>query len=67
MLEVFTDSPHPLTANEAAEVCVRQHGGRAETHRKRAKELQRLGLIVECGERECRETGYEAMTYGVGQ
>lgn len=62
MLEVITRWG-PITAMEAADKCVVRDRGNIESYRKRAKELVRLGLIVECEPRACRITKAMATTY----
>jgi len=66
MLRAITDANEigvNPTANEAASSAALQHGGMAETYRKRTKELLRLGLLDLRGERRCNITGSTAQTY----
>ena len=61
MLSAFRRGP--LTANEAAGLCLQAGGGCRETLRKRAGELREKGLIEECGSRKCKVTGKRARTF----
>ena len=63
MLGMIAASLWPPTANEAAKEAASEFSGRSESYRKRARELVRLGRIVECGERACTVTGKTATTY----
>lgn len=62
MMEVF-DSLLAYTAQEAAARCVENHGGMAETYRKRVGELEAEKLIENCGIHMCRVTGKRATKY----
>ena len=55
----------PMTANEAAIEAAKQYVAAVETFRKRVRELVRLNLIEEAGERRCEITGKNAMTFRV--
>lgn len=55
----------PLTANEAAALCVRSNGGCHESYRKRKKELVDAGLIACVGRRKCGHTGNGAEVFQV--
>ena len=54
----------PRTAREIAERAVESSAGQVESHRKRVRELARLGLLVATGQpRPCGHTGKRAETY----
>lgn len=53
----------PLTSNEAAIDAAKQYVAAIETFRKRVRELVRLDLLEEAGERRCEITGKSAMTF----
>lgn len=55
----------PMTANELAELAVKQFGGNRETCRKRAMELSKPsdGRLKQVGSKVCRITGSEASAF----
>ena len=53
------------TANEAANLCVSNNAGNHESYRKRAKELERKGLVRIAYARRCNVTGQPAAVYEV--
>lgn len=53
----------PSTANELANLAQLAYGGQAETYRKRVRELERLGLLVEGDTRQCSITGANATVF----
>ena len=55
----------PLTSNEAAIEAAKQYVAAIETFRKRVRELVRLDLVEEAGERRCKITGKNAMAFRV--
>ena len=63
MLQMIAVSAWPATANEAANEAAVEFGGRAESYRKRIKELLTMNLIEECGERRCEITGKNCRTF----
>ena len=61
---VLREAVAPLTANEIADIAAKTYAEvRAETIRKRAKELENDKFIKVVGERKCNITGYMAITY----
>lgn len=61
---VLREAVAPLTANEVGDIAAKTYTEvRAETIRKRARELEVDGLIKVAGERKCNITGYMALTY----
>jgi len=52
---------------ELGEATANEVSGGNESIRKRARECQRLGLIVEAGTRACRNTGKQATVWKVSQ
>ena len=67
MLDEIRRRSHPCTANEAAYRCADQHGGMAETYRKRAGELERDGRIIKVGCRLCTITMMRAAEYAAAK
>lgn len=66
VLEFAKGMTEPFTACEIAESLYSvDKSKRAETYRKRVRELQRAGLLKESGERECKITGSNATTFEV--
>lgn len=57
------DDMGECTAAEAGAWCARVYGLNAETIRKRAKECERAGLVVERPARTCRISGKSATVY----
>lgn len=65
VFDAIRKSSKPLTSNEAAIEAAKQYVAAIETFRKRVRELVRLDLIEEAGERRCEITGKNAMTFRV--
>jgi hypothetical protein len=65
VLEAIRSATKPITANEAAREAAKQYVANLETFRKRVRDLVRMDLVVECGDRKCEVTGKSAMTFRV--
>lgn len=63
VLDAIRKSTTPLTSNEAAVEAAKQYVAATETFRKRVRELARLDLVEEAGERRCTVTGKNAQTF----
>ena len=63
VFQAIKDAPKPITANEAAQEAAKQYVANIETFRKRVRELVRMDLVKECGDRKCEVTGKSAMTF----
>ncbi len=63
VLQAIKDASKPITANEAAHEAAKQYVANIETFRKRVRELVRMDLVKECGDRKCKVTGKSAMTF----
>ena len=65
VFDAIRKATKPLTSNEAAIEAAKQYVAAIETFRKRVRELVRLDLLEEAGERRCEITGKGAMTFKV--
>ena len=63
VFQAIKNAPKPITANEAAREAAKQYVANIETFRKRVRELVRMDLVKECGDRKCKVTGKSAMTF----
>lgn len=57
----------PLTASEAAAICVQRFGGLSESYRKRASAAVACGQLTIVGVRACSVTGKAAQIYEANQ
>ena len=65
VFDAIQKAKKPLTSNEAAIEAAKQYVAAIETFRKRVRELVRLDMLEESGERRCEITGKNAMTFRV--
>lgn len=64
LLAVAAELVGDFTASEVADVAhERFPSASSETYRKRAREIERAGLIREHAVRQCRQTGKQARTF----